>query len=78
MELRENFHSFIPQFFFTMPQASWLQDEVLAADFGDKRLSKRLGSIVTSFASRPNDSIPQSCGSWAASKATYNFFLIPA
>ena len=57
-----------------MPIPSWLNDEVLAADFGDKRLSKRLASIVTSFASRPQSSIPESCGSWAASKATYHFF----
>jgi len=58
-----------------MPTPSWLNDEVLAADFGDKRLSKRLASIVASFASRPQSSILESCGSWVASKATYNFFF---
>lgn len=55
-------------------QTSWLNDEVFAADFGDKRLSRRLGSIITAFSEKPTASIPLSTGSWAASKATYNFF----
>ena len=61
-----------------MPQASWLNDEVLATEFGDARLSKRLGSIVTAFAAKPSDSIPLCSGSWPASNATYNFFRTEA
>jgi hypothetical protein len=41
---------------------------------GDQRLNKRLIQMVEAFAAQPSTSVPQSCGSWAATKATYRFW----
>lgn len=39
----------------------------------DERLDQRFASILGTFASHPLDSIPQACGDWASTKATYRF-----
>jgi hypothetical protein len=52
----------------------WAQHEFGAVDFGDKRLNRRVLKIAEQFAKQPNASIPKAMGSWADTKATYNFF----
>jgi uncharacterized protein YnzC (UPF0291/DUF896 family) len=52
---------------------SWAQEELEGADFGDKRLTKRLIQITSDIAAQPEASVPQACGSEAATKATYRF-----
>jgi hypothetical protein len=52
---------------------SWAQEELGKADFGDKRLTKRFIQITSDIAAQPEASVPQACGSEAASKAAYRF-----
>src|SRR5260370_7629643 len=52
---------------------NWAQEELGKADFGDKRLTKRFIQITSDIAAQPEVSVPQACGSEAASKATYRF-----
>jgi hypothetical protein len=54
--------------------SNWAHHEFKTADFSDKRLNKRLIKIANDFANKPDCSIPKATGSWAAAKATYNFF----
>jgi hypothetical protein len=51
----------------------WAAQELASADLGDARLTKRLFRIVDDKLANPTASIPQASGSWAATKATYNF-----
>ncbi len=43
-------------------------------NFGDLRLTERLGKMVENFVEQPSTSIPQACNSLAATKAAYRFF----
>jgi hypothetical protein len=52
---------------------SWAQEELGGAYFGDKRLTKRFIQITSDIAAQPEASVPQACGSEAATKATYRF-----
>ena len=54
--------------------ASWAQEELGGAEFGDARLGSRLVEIAGAFLDAPEGSIPRATGSWAASKAAYRFF----
>ncbi len=56
---------------------SWALEELQHADLGDIRLNKRLEKIVEELAAQPEASVPQACGSWAATKATYRFWDNP-
>jgi len=56
---------------------SWAEQELGAADFGDRRLSQRLVAIADDFYSRPQASVPQACQSRARTKAAYRFFDHP-
>jgi len=49
-------------------------DEVRGADFGDRRLSKRLLVLVEKLSVDPSASFPEAAGSDAALEATYRFF----
>jgi hypothetical protein len=49
------------------------RQEFEGADFGDARLSARLGQLVGALAARPAQSLPVSMGSQAALEATYRF-----
>ena len=49
-------------------------NEFVEADFGDKRLSKRLLVLVEQLAVDPSASFPETSGSDAALEATYRFF----
>lgn len=57
------------------PQAkNWAQREFGTAELADQRLNKRLTTIANFFTNNPTSSIPQACGSWKVTKATYRFF----
>lgn len=59
----------------TQPQGkSWVEREFGTAELGDQRLNKRLTMIANFFTNNPTSSIPQACGSWKITKATYRFF----
>jgi hypothetical protein len=53
---------------------SWIVNETMGAELKDKRLNKRLTTLVEQLAAQPTASIPQACGDWANTKAAYNFF----
>jgi len=53
---------------------NWAEREFGAAELGDQRLNKRLTMIANFFTNNPTLSIPQVCGSWKVTKATYRFF----
>lgn len=55
----------------------WAEEEFGEADFGDRRLTKRLVSLVRDFYARPQASVPQACQSRAKTKAAYRFFENP-
>jgi len=55
-------------------EIAWAQEELGIAQLGDKRLSKRLVKMAAQFEAQPFASIPQACGSWAATQAAYDFF----
>ena len=55
----------------------WVQEEMKYIELGEKRLEKRLLKIISDFSQNPTASIPEFCGDWAATKATYNFFKNP-
>jgi len=41
---------------------------------GDARLNRRLARLVEDLAAQPTASVPQACGTWAATKAAYRFW----
>jgi hypothetical protein len=53
---------------------SWAIAEVGHARLGDHRLTTRLIRLVTDLAAQPTASLPQACGTPAATKAAYRFF----
>jgi hypothetical protein len=58
--------------------ADWVEEELGAAQLGDRRLTRRLVSIVRDFYARPQGSVPQASQSRARTKAAYRFFDHPA
>ena len=57
-----------------MVLSAWVTQELAAVSLGDRRLDRRLHTLVEQFAQQPTASIPQACGSWAPAKAAYRFF----
>lgn len=53
--------------------ALWAARVAEATTLPDKRLNKRLASILGRFASDPEGSIPRAMGDWASTKAAYRF-----
>ncbi|MBI2917528.1 MAG: IS4 family transposase [Chloroflexi bacterium] len=53
---------------------SWAEAEFGQADLGDRRLTRRLVTIVSDFSARPERSIPKACQGHARTKAAYRFF----
>jgi hypothetical protein len=53
---------------------SWVAEELKYANLLDKRLNKRLTTIVENLAAQPSASIPQTSSNWAKTKAPYNFW----
>src|SRR6266567_642503 len=61
-----------------MPVAeAWVEETLGPIELGDVRLDRRLRIVVETFASHPEQSIPQASGTWAKTKATYNLFSNP-
>lgn len=56
------------------PVPQWALEEVQDAALGDARLNRRLPRLLGQVAAQPTASIPQACGTWAATKAAYRFF----
>lgn len=48
------------------------------AEFGDQRLTRRLGLMIEAFSASPGDGIPKAMGSIAAIEAAYRFLSNPA
>jgi len=51
----------------------WAKRETRAADFGDKRLTRRAGMTVETLGKNPGASIPEACETTAEKKAVYRF-----
>jgi hypothetical protein len=54
--------------------ATWTHEIVGEIALGDARLNQRLVRLVETFTENPAASIPEACGSWAATEASYRFF----
>ena len=55
----------------------WAEEELGGADFGDKRLGKRLVELARDFYARPQASIPQACNGPTRTKAAYRWLAHP-
>ncbi len=55
----------------------WIKQELEKTDLGDKRRTKRLMEIVSNLSTSPEESVPMASGTWAATKATYDFWDSP-
>lgn len=56
---------------------SWIDGELRGCRFADKRLGKRLLTMVTRLADKIGSTIPTACQDWANTKAAYRFFSNP-
>jgi hypothetical protein len=52
----------------------WIEQELSGCTFKDKRLGRRLRTLLAQLASRPGGSVPLACQDWANTKAAYRFF----
>lgn len=52
----------------------WSEHELRSVSFGDRRLNRRLATLVGSLVAKPGVSVPQATGGWAAAKAAYRSF----
>jgi len=59
------------------PAKDWPEEELAQADLGDRRLARRLVSILRDFYARPQANIPQACQTRSKTKATYRFLEHP-
>ncbi|BAZ03500.1 IS4 family transposase [Calothrix sp. NIES-3974] len=55
----------------------WAARELKHLDLGDKRRNKRLIKMVEDLAAQPTSSVPQACGSVAATTAAYDLWSSP-
>jgi hypothetical protein len=55
----------------------WIKQELERTDLGDKRRTKRLMQIVSNLSASPEASVPMASGTWAETKATYDFWDSP-
>lgn len=53
---------------------NWTVHELEVAEFGDRRLTRRLATLVAQVSAHPACSVPHATGSWAAAKAAYRFW----
>ena len=54
--------------------SQWVEEELKEVSLGDNRLNSRLKTIVSKLSAYPESSIPQVCGDWRNTKATYRFW----
>lgn len=52
----------------------WTQGEFRSAQFGDRRLQRRLCTLARAFHAQPRAPIPQACTDAAGARAAYRFF----
>jgi len=55
-------------------EKDWAEEEFSDADFGDKRLTRRVVQLAGVCGERPDSSFPDACGDPAILKAAYRFF----
>jgi len=58
-------------------QDGWAAIELQDLDLGDARRTRRAIQLVEALALAPQASVPNACGSWAATKAAYRFWSNP-
>lgn len=82
-EVRESLCSSIPERQVKLnvrvarPVLDWAEEELGRADLGDRRLEKRLVSLLRDFYNHPQANIPEACQSRAKTKAAYRFLEHP-
>lgn len=52
----------------------WVEEELEGCDLPDRRLHRRLETLVNDLGGRLGDTIPAACQDWDATKAAYRFF----
>ena len=52
----------------------WAVEEMKGADLGDKRLKRRVITLLERLGDKPTLSIPAACRGWAETQAAYRFF----
>ena len=57
--------------------AEWVEEEFQDADFGDRRLGKRIKAILTKLADAPTKSLAGAMRGWAETIGAYRFFDNP-
>ena len=60
-----------------MPLLASLADELARAEFGDARLTRRLGKIIVAIGLAPSEGLPKAMRTTAALEATYRFMSNP-
>ena len=55
----------------------WVKSEVSECEFPDKRLSDRLGKLLSTMGEKVGNTIPTACEDWAATKAANRFLSNP-
>src|SRR5216110_1047651 len=53
---------------------TWATEELSRANFGDERLTKRFMRLVSDLAEKPEASVTEASGDWAATKGAYRFW----
>ncbi|MEG5037310.1 IS4 family transposase [Microcoleus sp. AT3-D2] len=55
----------------------WVRQELEKTDLGDPRRTNRFMKIVSNLSNKPESSVPEASGTWAETKATYDFWDSP-
>jgi Transposase DNA-binding len=55
----------------------WVRQELEKTQLGDPRRTNRFMKIVSNLSNKPESSVPEASGTWAETKATYDFWDSP-
>ncbi len=55
----------------------WVREELEKTQLGDARRTNRFMKIVSNLSDKPTSSVPEASGTWAETKATYDFWDSP-
>jgi Transposase DNA-binding len=55
----------------------WVRQELEKTQLGDARRTNRFMKIVSNLSNKPTSSVPEASGTWAETKATYDFWDSP-
>ncbi len=55
----------------------WVKQELEKTQLGDARRTNRFMKIVSNLSNKPTSSVPEASGTWAETKATYDFWDSP-